>query len=109
MILAIIGLIIRLFCVRQIGQNYWSIRPNKLVMDGMYKYVRHPMYVGSMCFFTGIFTDVCGLRVGLCLSFLAFYWILDRIDREESLLLYQHGENYFNYMKRTKMFIPFVI
>jgi len=78
-----------------------------LVETGIFKYIRHPLY-GSLIFLTwGIF-----LKHTVILSFLislistAFLYFTATVDEKECLEYF--GDKYKHYMKRTKMFIPFL-
>lgn len=79
---------------------------HKLVNKGLYKYIRHPSYSGSLMSFLGF-----GLSLNNWVSFAitfvpVFISFLYRINIEEQLLLKQEGLNYADYKKRTKRLIP---
>lgn len=82
-------------------------KTTKLVETGVYGYVRHPMY-GSLLFLSwGIFLkhpSVFLLYVVLLAS--VMYFLTARMDERECVAYF--GESYREYMKRTRMFIPFV-
>ncbi len=80
---------------------------HELITHGIYKHVRHPSYTGSILFFLGLpllFNSVLGFIIVLPMIIL----VLIRIPIEESMLLREFGEEYGEYMKRTKKLIPFV-
>jgi protein-S-isoprenylcysteine O-methyltransferase Ste14 len=97
---------------RLLGALYRPIvavqRDHNVIRAGPYRLVRHPMYAG------GILTDlgIC-LALANALSFailvpLGVYAYARRIDAEERLLAERLGEEYRDYMRRTKRLIPFV-
>ncbi len=77
-----------------------------LVRAGAYRFIRHPMYaslllLGAGVFFKGPSLVVAALLVGL----LAFVTMSGRVEEEENLERF--GKPYAEYMRSTKMFIPF--
>jgi protein-S-isoprenylcysteine O-methyltransferase Ste14 len=82
-------------------------KTTELVETGLYKYIRHPLY-GSLLFLTwGIFLK--HITVGLFIIALfasVMFYLTSRMDEKECVAYF--GEAYRDYMKRTKMFIPFV-
>lgn len=79
----------------------------ELITTGIFKYIRHPMY-SSLLFLTwGIFlknSSLTLLTVSLISSVLLY--ITARIDEQECLKYF--GEKYRDYMRRSKMFVPFL-
>lgn len=111
-LLSFIGLTVRILGARRINdKNYWRILPkNDFVQSGIFRYIRHPMYAGSIIMFSGlcmIFAD--NLFLALFSMLLLINFLMDRADREEQLMIMNHGERYIIYMNNTKMFIPFLI
>ena len=96
-----------------IGSNWthaaeYQIKKNhELVTTGIYSYIRHPIY-------TGFFLMIVGaeLIVGSYLFFLFFVGLifihLFQARKEEKILLEKFGMRYRIYMKKTKMFIPYL-
>ena len=95
---------------RQLGRN-WSVSletrsGHKLVTDGLYAYVRHPMYssfflsaVAQLLLLPNWIAGPIGL-VGISLLF-GF-----RVGREEQLMVETFGEDYRAYMRRTARILP---
>lgn len=111
-LLSFIGLTIRVLGSNKIkDRNYWRILPkNDFVQSGIFRYIRHPMYAGSIIMFSGLcvlFAD--NLFLALFSMLLLINFLMDRADREEQLMIMNHGERYITYMKNTKMFIPFIL
>lgn len=87
---------------------YHFEKTSELVDTGIFKYIRHPLY-SSLLFLTwGIYLkDPSGyLVVVAVLSTIALY-LTARADEKECS---EHfGAKYLDYMKRSKMFIPFIL
>ncbi len=81
--------------------------PRKLITNGPYAFVRHPMYGGLILAMLG---SAIGQSVFWLLPLIVYgpAFIL-RARREDDLLIEQFSERYRDYMGRTKMFVPFVI
>lgn len=105
--LIIVGFITRYLAIQKIGNSYWRIQNNEIVTDGIYRYVRHPMYLGAIIFTIGLFFTLCSWKVAICLEYIAIQFIMDRVDREEQIL--SCNPKYVEYASKTKRFIPFII
>jgi len=110
--LIIAGVIIRLVAIRTLGRfftvNLAIDTEHRLIDTGLYKYIRHPSYSGSLLSFLGLalhFNNWICLAVILVPMVSVFIY---RINIEERLLLQQPGLHYNDYCKRTKRLIPFV-
>lgn len=76
-----------------------------LVVRGMYKYVRHPLYTFSLLFIwlTPIMSwNVLALNIGITL-----YMLIGAIFEEKKLLL-EFGEAYAIYKEKTAFILPFL-
>ncbi len=101
-ILISVGLIIRIVSIVTLGEM-WSLcikKPSGYVETGIYKYIRHPSYVGSFFVFLGLAI----ISLSLCVMYLTFVFFLSRAVEEESLM--DNIPGYSEYKKRTGMFIP---
>ena len=83
------------------------IEDHKLVTHGVYKYVRHPSYTGSILFWLGV-TLLLNSIFGFIVMLLSVILILIRIPFEEKMLINVFGHRYTDYIKRTKKLIPHV-
>ena len=79
---------------------------HQLITHGIYRYIRHPLYLGYILLLFG-YTFAFG---SLFFSGLIIVFMLpltkSRMDLEEKLLLANLGEKYGDYIKRTKRLIP---
>ena len=104
------GFIIRLVSIRQLKHGFTVdvvVADNhKLKTDGLYKYIRHPSYLGLLliCFGLSVaMNSIFSLSVVIVPVFLALTY---RIKIEESILTKEFGETYLNYMSGTCRMIP---
>ena len=96
------------YLLNKIGKvkNYNIEETTALVMVGAYQYIRHPLY--SSIFFMGwgvFFKDPSLLGIILVMAISAFITATAKVEERENL--HKFGADYAEYMKKTKMFIPF--
>lgn len=80
-------------------------KEHKLVTNGIYKYIRHPLYTfGSSLFISfGMIADNWFIAL---LGVFAFVMMAIRTPKEEANLIEKFGDEYREYMKRTGRFLP---
>jgi protein-S-isoprenylcysteine O-methyltransferase Ste14 len=79
-----------------------------LVKSGIYGYIRHPLYLSIFLLGTGIvLKDPGPLQLLLGIINLIAVGITARIEEYE--MIRKFGNEYREYMKETKMFIPFIL
>lgn len=79
-----------------------------LVKTGIYGYIRHPLYLSIFLLGTGIVLKDAGpfqMLLGI-INLVAVYFTA-RIEENE--MISKFGDEYREYMKETKMFIPFIL
>jgi len=83
-------------------------KTTKLIDRGIYKYIRHPLYASLIFLAWGIFfkKPAADLLVVSFISTLLLY-LTARYDEKECIAYF--GDSYRSYMKRTTMFIPFIL
>jgi protein-S-isoprenylcysteine O-methyltransferase Ste14 len=79
-----------------------------LVKSGLYRCIRHPLYLSIFLFGTGVLLKQPG-KVQLILGIVNLIAIFVTARIEEYEMISRFGDDYRNYMKETKMFIPFVL
>jgi protein-S-isoprenylcysteine O-methyltransferase Ste14 len=91
--------------------TYWSVtlelRENhRLITQGVYRHVRHPMYAALFLYSIGQALVVPNWVAGP--SYLVAFGILFalRIGAEERMMLETFGDEYAAYMARTKLLVP---
>jgi len=94
----------------ELGAN-WSItlevRENhRLVTEGLYRWVRHPMYLSLLIYSAGqalvLPNYVAGPSYGVAMALL----FAVRVGAEERMMLEEFGKDYEAYMARTKRLVP---
>ncbi|MDD2678900.1 MAG: isoprenylcysteine carboxylmethyltransferase family protein [Candidatus Nanoarchaeia archaeon] len=107
--IALAGLIIYFYNLRIMGKS-WSIgiKAGKLVTEGFFKYIRHPLYLGCIIACIGLVVMTYNFRLlGLLLfADLPFIWFKSK--KEEEFLI-KNMKGYADYMKKTFMFIPKIL
>lgn len=107
----IIGLFIMVASIRNYDwKSFIGITEEKiyaLVIKGMNKYVRHPLYTGTMLFVLGFFIWQPYYK-NLLLMLLMWLYLAVGIIFEERKLVTIYGEIYKNYQKKVKKMIPFI-
>lgn len=79
---------------------------SKLIQNGAYKYIRHPMYLSVLLMMGGVILNNINLINILC--YFALFIVLNLKANKEEKLLSEKYEEYKEYKRATKMFIPFV-
>ena len=80
---------------------------NKLVTKGIYKYVRHPLYTGTILVTAGCFLNLPTLSV-LVFLVLTFIYLEIGSRLEEQKLKEEFGNEYIEYCKTVKRYFPFI-
>jgi protein-S-isoprenylcysteine O-methyltransferase Ste14 len=80
---------------------------SKLITTGVYKYIRHPMYLSLILVGFGVLAKDCGY-LQCFFAIINFIALIFTARVEEKEMIIKFGEDYRIYMKKTKMFIPFV-
>jgi protein-S-isoprenylcysteine O-methyltransferase Ste14 len=78
-----------------------------LVVEGAYRYIRHPLYSSLLFLGWGIFfKDLSWAGLALAVAATFFLAMTARAEEGENIRFF--GAAYQDYMRRTKMFIPFL-
>jgi protein-S-isoprenylcysteine O-methyltransferase Ste14 len=93
-----------------LGQN-WSddpvlIQDHRLVTNGPYRWVRHPLYSAFLLIFASLTLISASWLIGLLWLAMTALDILARVSTEESLMQQQFGGEYQSYMQKTGRFFP---
>jgi protein-S-isoprenylcysteine O-methyltransferase Ste14 len=83
------------------------VEKQRLVTDGVYRHIRHPLYLGEIMRDIG-FPLVVSSLYGLIPMLLCGVILLFRIGIEERMLVEEFGAEYEEYMRRTKKIIPYI-
>jgi len=106
----LLGLLIRWTAILTLRKYFTvdvSILPgHQIVKKGLYKYIRHPAYAGSLVSFLGLglaFSNWLSSIVIVVPILTAFIY---RIQVEEQALIQAFGDEYLDYSNTTKRLIP---
>ncbi|MGA2677632.1 MAG: isoprenylcysteine carboxylmethyltransferase family protein [Methanobacterium sp.] len=109
----ILGIIIRQLSIAFLGRFFSptiNIQKDQEVVDnGPYKLIRHPSYTGGLLILIGLglaLQSWGAVLITLLILSLAYGY---RIHVEEKLLVTELGDEYIDYMKRTKRLIPYIL
>jgi protein-S-isoprenylcysteine O-methyltransferase Ste14 len=80
-------------------------KPLEFKVKAFYKYVRHPLYFGVI---VGIWATPTMTLTHLCFAILLTGYTVIGALFEEKDLIRDFGDDYRNYQKKTRMFIPSV-
>lgn len=83
-------------------------KTTRLVTSGVYQYIRHPLYSSLFLFAWGTFFKSPGLLAGI-LSMLSTLFLTLTANADETECTEFFGQEYTEYMKHTKRFIPYVL
>lgn len=89
--------------LRQLFEGESESRPASLVVDGLYRYVRHPLYTAGLVFIWAspvMTVNLLALYLGFSLYLVVGAYV------EERKLLHEFGRAYLDYRACTPMFVP---
>lgn len=93
-----------------LGTN-WSItlevrEKHQLITHGLYRHVRHPMYLALLVYSLGqalvLPNWIAGPSYGVAMALLCAF----RLEPEERMMLEEFGKDYEAYLERTKRLVP---
>jgi protein-S-isoprenylcysteine O-methyltransferase Ste14 len=109
-VLVAIGLIIRVISILTLKQQFTytvtKIENHQIIDTGIYKYIRHPGYLGQLIIFFGIATSLSNWLSEILMIVPVLVGYLNRIRVEEKFMTQQMGQKYTEYQNRTKKLIP---
>lgn len=83
-------------------------KTTSLVIVGVYRYIRHPLYSSLLFLAWGIYLKLPDIPGGVLAVIASLFLLLTaRADEAECIKFF--GVEYEGYMKRTKRFVPFVL
>ena len=83
------------------------VENHRLITDGFYKHVRHPLYLGETLRNFG-FVLIFSSLYGVLFIAVGTVFLLLRIRTEEKMLIEAFCEDYKEYQRNTKRIIPFI-
>lgn len=94
------GEFIQLWCFASLDKK------GTLAFNGLYKYVRNPMYLGRFFIALGYLLLLEIWYVGIILAVPYFFYMYNRVRREEAILVEIFGEPYEAYLRKVNRFLP---
>jgi len=80
----------------------------RLVEEGVFRYIRHPLYASLMLLATGMLLKGVSLRTAAaCFFTIGFLVAASRLEEMENAAKF--GAEYKSYILRTKRYIPFIV
>lgn len=110
-VIYLVGLVGRSIPVKILGK-YWSPhieirKTQRLIKEGLYKYMRHPYYFFFLFEITG-FPLIPNSYYSFLLALLLYFpLVLIRIHYEEKALIEKFGQEYLDYKKEIPALLPF--
>ena len=111
--LMVIGILFRQWAIWVLGRFFSTkvriVSDHRIVMEGPYRYLRHPSYTGTLMILLGL-----GLAsrtwLGTVIILALFSLVIGyRINVEENALKAEFGKEYIEYAKKTKRLFPFIL
>jgi protein-S-isoprenylcysteine O-methyltransferase Ste14 len=110
--LFIIGLVLQGIAEATLGKYYLpsigTVEGQKIIKNGIYKYIRHPGYFGEIIIFFGlgfVTYSLLGILGAFIVSLMIYF---GEVIPEEKYMLEKFGKEYEEYMKETFRFIPYI-
>ena len=82
-----------------------AVPPDRIVEQGLYRWLRNPMYLGHLVFLAGLALTLGSWIGAVVLAFHAF-WFDRRVREDEARLADRFGDSYRAYCRRVKRWIP---
>lgn len=93
-----------------LGRNWWQTlevrEGQRLVTEGVYNHIRHPMYASNWLWAIAQTLLIANWIVGPATLFLLLPWYVQRVRREEQMMFERFGQEYASYMERTGRVVP---
>lgn len=107
------GIALRFYAIATLGNFFTTtvaITPEqKVVETGPYRFIRHPSYTGVLLLLLGLSLSLTNWLSLLVIMGSGLISLSYRIWVEEQVLKNQFGQQYVEYMRRTKRLIPFIL
>jgi protein-S-isoprenylcysteine O-methyltransferase Ste14 len=108
LIICLIPIVAGVILLRRRGRPTDALEATtRLVTSGIYRLIRHPLYASLLFLAWGIFFKSPSL-LDACLAAVATAFLYATARADENECIQKFGGEYGEYMKTTKMFIPYV-
>jgi protein-S-isoprenylcysteine O-methyltransferase len=110
--LVMIGLAIRVHAISTLRQHFTysveKIQNHKIIQSGLYRYIRHPGYLGQLLIFNGISISLSNWLSVLLMLIPVLMGYFYRMSIEEKFMSENMGDEYEAYKASTKRLIPMI-
>ncbi|MFH1349758.1 MAG: isoprenylcysteine carboxylmethyltransferase family protein [Pseudomonadota bacterium] len=101
------GFLVTLFGELIQAWSFASLEKNRtLSIKGPYMFTRNPMYIGRFFLLLGCMLLMGNIWAILVFCVLYYFYMVNRVKREEKRLLGLFGEAYKNYCQKVNRFVP---
>ena len=113
-VIGLVGLVIMAICIRKYFFSLSGLKAlvtdqpsNELIITGIHKHMRHPLYLGTFLFIWGLFIYIpyCSLLIA---NLVITIYTLYGISLEEAKLEEEFGDQYRQYKATVPKLIPFI-
>jgi protein-S-isoprenylcysteine O-methyltransferase Ste14 len=109
----VLGSALRWWAILTLGQYFTfevAVRSTQsVVQSGPYRFVRHPSYTGILIMLLGVGLALTNWASIVVMLVGGLVGLLYRIRVEERALVEALGQPYTDYMRHSRMFIPFIL
>jgi len=107
-----LGLVVRISSMLTLSKYYTrillTVDEQVIVKHGIYKYIRHPGYLGSILIWSAAGIAMQNIIVFIASSILILIAYSYRINNEEKMLVSTFGEKYREYKDHSWRLLPFI-
>ena len=100
LLVSILGEALQLWCMATIKTK------KALTTTGPYMFVRNPMYIGRYFLILGILMMTGSILLMLTATVIYYFYMVNRVNREEKILLELFGEDYEQFRRDVPPYLP---
>jgi protein-S-isoprenylcysteine O-methyltransferase Ste14 len=109
-LIALSGLVIRISSILTLKKHFTytitEVEHHELIEKGLYRFIRHPGYLGQLIIFFGISLALSNWLSILLMMIPVISGYIYRIHTEEQFMIKQFGDTYLSYRGKAKRLIP---
>jgi protein-S-isoprenylcysteine O-methyltransferase Ste14 len=112
LVISFAGLMLMIICIQKYFLSLSGVEKalneehaNKLIISGVHKYIRHPLYLGTFAFIWGLFLLLPNLSFLIVNAVITIYTLIG-IELEEQKLITEFGDDYRQYQQNVPKIMP---